>query len=115
MIEILVGVDNTTFYALSRQAFHWFFSASPSFICSTENQSMNEQVILYMAGFFAATIAGLGVMLHQAMNVEATTRNDVNTATMQFTCSIVEDFTNKGEVKSCCWDGMCARFRVRLF
>ena len=66
---------------------------------------MKDRVILYLAGFSAETIAGLGVMLHQAMNVEATTRNDVNTATTQFTCSIVEDFTNKGEVKSCCWDG----------
>ncbi|WP_186497794.1 hypothetical protein [Synechococcus sp. TAK9802] len=80
-----------------------------------KNQSMKDRVILYLAGFSAATIAGLGVMLHQAMNVEATTRNDVNTATTHFTCSIVEDFTNKGEVKSCCWDGMCARFPVRPF
>ena len=76
---------------------------------------MKDRVILYLAGFSAATIAGLGVVLHQAMNVEATTRNDVNTATTQFTCFIVEDFTNKGEVKSCCWDGMCARFPVRPF
>ena len=52
---------------------------------------MKDRVILYLAGFSAATIAGLGVMLHQAMNVEATTRNDVNTATTHFTCS---------------WDGM---------
>ena len=59
---------------------------------------MKDRVILYLAGFSAATIAGLGVMLHQAMNVEATTRNDVNTATTHFTCS---------------WDGMCARFPVR--
>ena len=76
---------------------------------------MKDRVILYLAGFSAARIAGLGVMLHQAMNVEATTRNDVNTATTQFTCSIVEDFTNKGEVKSCCCDGMCARFPVHPF
>ena len=48
---------------------------------------MKDRVILYMAGLSAATITGLGVMLHQAMNVEATTRNDVNTATTQFTCS----------------------------
>ena len=61
---------------------------------------MKDRVILYMAGFSAATIAGLGVMLHQAMNVEAITRNDVNTATTHFTCS---------------WDGMCARFPVRPF
>ena len=38
---------------------------------------MKDRVILYLAGFSAARIAGLGVMLHQAMNVEATTRNDV--------------------------------------
>ena len=76
---------------------------------------MNDRVILYLAGFSAATIAGLGVMLHQAMNVGATTRNDVNTATTQFTCSIVEVFTNKGEVKSCCWDEMCGRFPVSPF
>lgn len=76
---------------------------------------MKDRVILHLAGFSAARIAGLGVMLHQAMNVEATTRNDVNTAFTQFTCSIVEDFTNKGEVKSCCWDGMCVRFPVRPF
>ena len=113
MIEILVGVDNTTFYAPSRQAFHWFCSASPSFICSPENQSMKERVILYIAGFSASTIASLGIILHQTMNVDASTRKDVNTATTHFTCSIVEDFTNKGEFKSCCWDGMCARFPVR--
>ena len=41
---------------------------------------MKDRVILYMAGFSAATIAGLGVILHQAMNVEANTRNDVNIA-----------------------------------
>ena len=76
---------------------------------------MNDRVILYLAGFSAATIADLGVMLHQAMNVEATTRNDVNTATTQFTCSIVEDFKNNGEVKSCCWDEMCGRFPMRPF
>ena len=76
---------------------------------------MKDRVLLYLARFSAATIAGLWVMLHQAMNVEATTRNNVNTATTQFTCSIVEDFTNKGDVKSCCWDGMCARFPVRPF
>ena len=58
---------------------------------------MKDRVILYLAGFSAATIAGLGVMLHQAMNVEATTSNDVNS---QFTCS---------------WDGMCARFPVHPF
>ena len=75
---------------------------------------MKDRVILYLAGFSAATIAGLGVMLHQAINVESTTRNDVNTATIHF-CSIVEDFTNKGEVKSYCWDGMCARFPVHPF
>ena len=61
---------------------------------------MKDRVILYLAGFSAATIAGLGVMLHQAMNVEATTRNDVYTVTTHFTCS---------------WDGMCARFPVRPF
>ena len=76
---------------------------------------MKDRVILYLSAFSAARIAGLGVMLHQAMNVEATTRNDVNTATIHFMCSIVEDFTNKGEVKSCCWDGMCARFPVHPF
>ena len=76
---------------------------------------MKDRVTLYIAGFSAATIAALGVMMHQAMNVEATTRADANIATTQFTCSIVEDFTNKGEVKSCCWDGMCARFPVRPF
>lgn len=76
---------------------------------------MKDRVTLYIAGFFAATVAGLGVMLHQAMQVEAATRADVNAVATQFTCSIVEDFTDKGEVKSCCWDGRCARFPVRPF
>ena len=61
---------------------------------------MKDRVILYMARFSAATIDGLGVMLQQAMNVEATTRKDLNTATTHFTCF---------------WDGMCARFPVRPF
>ena len=61
---------------------------------------MKDRVILYLAGFPAAIIAGVGVMLQQAMNVEATTRNDVNTATTHFKCS---------------WDGMCALFPVRPF
>ena len=68
-----------------------------------------------MAGFSAAIIAGLGVMLHQAMNIEAMTRANGSAVTTQFTCSIVEDFTKKGEVKNSCWDGMCARFPVRPF
>ena len=76
---------------------------------------MKDRVILYLAGFSAARIAGLGVMLHQAMNVEATIRAGGSAATTQFTCSIVEDFTDRGEVKSCCWDGMCARFPVRPY
>ena len=76
---------------------------------------MKDRVTLYIAGFFAATVAGLGVMLHQAMQVEAAIRADVNAVAIQFTCSIVEDFTDKGEVKSCCWDGRCARFPVRPF
>lgn len=76
---------------------------------------MKDRVTLYIAGFFAATVAGLGVMLHQAMQVEAATRADVSAVATQFTCSIVEDFTDKGEVKSCCWDGSCARFPVRPF
>ena len=76
---------------------------------------MKDRVTLYIAGFSAATVAALGVMLHQAMNVEATTRADGSAATTHFTCSIVEDFTDKGEVKSCCWDGVCARFPVRPY
>ena len=74
---------------------------------------MKDRVTLYIAGFSAATVAALGVMLHQAMNVEATTRADGSAATTHFTWSIVEDFTERGEVKSCCWDGRCARFPVR--
>ena len=44
-------------------------------------------------------------MLHQAMHVEATTWAEGSAVATQFTCSIVEDFTDKGEIKSCCWDG----------
>ncbi len=54
-------------------------------------------------------------MLHQAMHVEATTWAEGSAVATQFTCSIVEDFTDKGEIKSCCWDGRCARFPVRRF
>ena len=76
---------------------------------------MKDRVTLYIAGFCAATVAGLGVMLHQAMHVEATTWAEGSAVATQFTCSIVEDFTDKGEIKSCCWDGRCARFPVRRF
>ena len=37
---------------------------------------MKDRVTLDIAGFSAATVVALGVMLHQAMNVEATARAD---------------------------------------
>ena len=76
---------------------------------------MKNLVTICIAGFTAVTISLLGIMLYQAMNVEAAASAGIRPATTQFTCSIVEDFTGKGEVKSCCWDGRCARFPVRPY
>lgn len=76
---------------------------------------MKNQTILCITGMSAAMVAIFGVMVHQAVNVEAMAKAGVGSDTTQFTCSIVEDLTDKGEVKSCCWDGNCARFAVRPF
>ena len=63
-------------------------------------------------GIAIVTTSVLGVLVHKAMSVEVTpTPVSSNTPTV-FTCSIVEDITFQGNVKSCCWDGQCARFPV---
>ena len=76
---------------------------------------MKDQVAPYIIGFSAATVTVLGAMLHEAMHIKATPRASVSPATTQFTCSIVEDLTDKGDDKSCCWDEQCARFPVRPY
>ena len=76
---------------------------------------MKNKATLCITGISAAMAAIFGVMIHQATHVEAIAKAGVGPETTQFMCSIVEDLTDKGEVKSCCWDGSCARFSVRPF
>ncbi len=76
---------------------------------------MKDQANLYITGFPAATLTALGPMLYQAINVEDMTRADTNPDDTQFIRSVIEDFNDKGEVKSCCWNGKCARLSVLRF
>ena len=76
---------------------------------------MKHQVTLRITGISAAMVAIFGVMVHQAANVEAIAKAGVDPDKTQFTYSVVEDLTDKGEVKSCSWNGTCAHFSVRPF
>ena len=72
-----------------------------------------DQTTKVIFGIAITTTAVLGVMIHQAMNVESPYSESMAQAdTTQFTCFIAEDLNSQGNVKVCCWDDQCSRFPV---